>query len=55
MTLKVRLDKLEHSTPANQPYRGARELLQARFDRADAMTRERLLRAISARLNDKKC
>lgn len=53
MTIKNRLDKLEDSTPDKHPYTGARELLQARFDRANAETRERLLRAISERVEQR--
>lgn len=55
MTVKGRLDKLEDSAPDRQACTGAKELLQARFDKADPETRERLLEALSERLNDKKC
>ncbi len=50
MTIKNRLGKLEDSTPDKHPCAGARELLEARIGKADTETRERLLTAISERV-----
>lgn len=58
MSLKRRLDKLKHTTLDKHAYAGAKELLQVRFNRADAVTKGRLLRVLAKRLesaNSKKC